>query len=209
MKTHLILILCAAVLAAALSCRDDDTVTPRPKNVQDEDLVLINLELAYNERNFEEFEKLLDEDFVFVFSDVDFNEGKVDFQQWDRDSELASNQKILDPNLPADNRVVSIDLKLDYPPGNWTELPPDENHPTESWYTKTVNYNLVIKTADQWEHRATGEQAQFTIRWGETEGGEHWQIVLWRDDVGSSLALSPGGKTVASSTWGTIKAMYS
>jgi hypothetical protein len=155
------------------------------KDLTEMDHVLINLELAYNERNFQQYDKLLDDGFTFIFSDTDFNEGTVEYDQWDRNAEATSTRNILDPNLAADNRVTSIDLHLTYPEGNWSELPPDENHPDESWYTKTVNYNLVIKTADQWEHRANGLQAQFTIRWGATEDGEHWRIILWRDDVGN------------------------
>jgi hypothetical protein len=208
-------LLVAGLLIAG--CKDDPRYrptgpvdeAPQFENLQDKDDVLYNLALAYNKRNTAEFEKLLDENFVFVFSQDDFNHGIVDVQQWGREAELEASRNIFDPNFPADYRVVNIDLTLNYPEDSWVQLPPDEDHPDESWYTKTVDYNLIIKTHDGWEHRAIGLQAQFTIRWGETEGGEHWQIVLWGDDVGSSQALSPGSQTVASSTWGAIKAKYS
>jgi hypothetical protein len=64
--------------------------------------------------------------------------------------------------------------------------PANEDHPDESWYYQTVDYNLTFKTADDWEHRANGLQAQFTIRWAETDDGDHWRIILWRDDVGGN-----------------------
>jgi hypothetical protein len=187
-------LLVAGLLIAG--CKDDPRYrptgpvdeAPQFENLQDKDDVLYNLALAYNKRNTAEFEKLLDENFVFVFSQDDFNHGIVDVQQWGREAELEASRNIFDPNFPADYRVVNIDLTLNYPEDSWV---------------------LIIKTHDGWEHRAIGLQAQFTIRWGETEGGEHWQIVLWGDDVGSSQALSPGSQTVASSTWGAIKAKYS
>jgi hypothetical protein len=174
-----------------VSCGDDEVTQPPPpriefKNLRNQDDILFNLELAYNERNPLQYIKLLDDDFIFVFSVADFNSGKVKFEQWDRDAEVTCARLILDPNLAADNRIVTIDLKLDYTKGDWEEEPANENHPGESWYTKTAQYDLTMKTADQWEYNARGLQAEFTIRWGETEDGEHWRIVVWRDDVGSS-----------------------
>jgi hypothetical protein len=170
------------------------------------DDVLYVLELAYNERNFAEFEKLLDENFVFVFSEDDFNRGAVPFPSWERTDEIAASQKIFDPNLEGGKRVISIDLRLYYPEGDWTEETANESHPDESWFTKTVEYNLVVKTADNWEHRANGLKAQFTLREDDTTGG--WRIVLWADDFGSYQALSPGAAAVETTTWGIIKAQY-
>jgi hypothetical protein len=121
-------------------------------------------------------------------------------------SELDANEKILDPNLEDDKRVVSITLSLDDGGADWEPEPPNEDHRDETWYIKTVDYNLVTKTADDWEHRALGLQAQFAIRKDESTG--RWQIVKWRDDVASRMALSPGGTAVESTTWGGIKAQY-
>ena len=212
-----ILILIVTVIATGLlisGCGDDPAYRPTPpgnqasnfKNLQNKDDVLYNLELAYNKRNFEEFEKLLDDDFVFILSESDYNSGEVDAPQWDRVRELSVNQQIFDPNLDSGLRVISIDLSLDYSAGNWTPLPPDTNHPTETWYTQTVGYDLITKTADDWEHRALDLNAQLTVRKNDSTG--LWQIVLWRDDVGSQMGLSPGRIAVESTTWGGIKAQY-
>jgi hypothetical protein len=194
-------------------CGEDDPVTPPPqksspyKNLQNKDDILFNLELAYNKRDFEQFEMLLDSNFVFVLSERDYNAGEVDVPQWDRVRELNANQKILDPNLEGDLRVLRIDLTLDYSAGNWAPQPPDTVHPTETWYTKTVDYDLVVNTADNWEHRALGFKAEFTIRQDDATG--RWQIVLWADDVRNPLALSPGREIVDDTTWGRIKSLYS
>ena len=166
--------------------KNDDVNKPKVeyKDLSEKDHVLFNLELAYNERNFSEYDKLLDDSFVFILSEADYNSGEVDVQQWERDREISVNAQIFDPNLnDPDLRVISIDLSLDYAADNWTEQPENEDHPGESWYFKTVDYNLVVKTADDWEHRAIGLQAEFTVRWDDERGW--WRVVLWRDDVGN------------------------
>jgi len=213
MKIVSLVLLSLIVLIALPSC-DSDKVTPPQetqsslyKNLRSKDDVLENLDLAYNKRDFEQFKPLLDENFTFVFSERDYNAGEVDFPHWDRVSELDANEKILDPNLDGGKRVLSIELSLDDGGADWVPDPPNQDHPDETWYIKTVDYNLVTKTADDWEHRARGLKAQFAIRKDESTG--QWQIILWRDDVGSMIALSPGGPAVEETTWGNIKAMYS
>ena len=189
-----ILILLSIIVIAGLttSCIFDPKEQKEPgdppdpvvyKDLTEKDDVLYNLQLAYNERDFVEYQKLLDDNFIFIFSDTDFSSGKTP-EQWNRADEVRVNKKIFDPALPGDNLVISLELSLDYAKENWTELPEKPDHPDESWYTKTVVYYLVVKTADKWEHRATGLKAKFTIRWAQTEEGEHWRTVLWRDDVG-------------------------
>lgn len=167
--------------------------------------VLRNLELTYDQRNYAEYEELIDENFVFIFSDEDFSAGQTP-RLWDRSGELDANQNLLDPNPRGPYRAVYINLRLDYPPASWTEQPPNRDHPGESWYTKTVDYDLIVRTADSWEFRAFSLSAQFTIRYDEPPG--RWRIVLWRDDVGSAMELAPGETTVKETTWGMIKAQY-
>lgn len=190
-----ILILLSLILFAGLttSCildpKEEKTGDDPPapvvfKDLKAKDDILHNLELAYNERAFEEYDKLLDDAFVFIFSPEDFSSGATP-QQWDRNAEVGANSRLLDPQLDDDQRVISIDLSLDYPKDNWTEEPENTNHPGESWYRKTVDYDLIVKTLDSWEHRALRLQAEFTIRWAGTQEDGHWRIVLWRDDVGN------------------------
>ena len=107
----------------------------------------------------------------------------MEFPQWDRVAEVSANENILNANSSADEKVVSIDLSLDYLENNWTEQEPNQDHPDQSWYFQTVDYNLVIKTQNAWEYRTSDKKAFFMIRWAEYDNGEHWRIVLWRDDV--------------------------
>jgi hypothetical protein len=208
------MVLGCAIAAALIitACREDDPVTPPPrqtssyKSLQNKDDVLFNLELAYNKRNFEQFAQLLDDEFVFVLSETDYNSGEVDVPQWDRVRELKANQQIFDPNLSGGRRVIGIELSLDYTDDQWTPEPPDTNHPTETWYKQTVAYDLVTKTADDWEHRALDLQAEFKIRKDDATG--HWQIVLWRDDVRGNGLSSSVRRVVEETTWGSIKSLY-
>jgi hypothetical protein len=194
MTKRSILILLSLIVAAGLttSCildpkeekgGDKDPTPVVFKDLSQKDHVLDNLELAYNERRTDEYDKLLDESFTFIFSEADFSSGEVEFAQWNRADEVGSSEQMLNENSSADDKVVSIDLKIDFPEDSWTEQPANEDHPDESWYFQTVDYNLVIKTQNSWEYRALGKKAQFYIRWATYDKGEHWRIILWRDDV--------------------------
>jgi len=207
MKRPIVIIICIVAALAAWSCDSDKTTPSAPADASrnpTQDDVLHNLELAYNERNITEFEKLLDESFEFYFSEADFNSGAVQFENWGRLDELNTNQRLLDPDNPDPNRVISIDLDLDYLSGEWDPEPPDSVHAGETWYVKNVVYRLVMKTADSWEYRALDLKALFKIR---KDDGGHWRIVEWYDDFDSSrqLGLAP---LVQGTTWGGIKALY-
>jgi len=188
-----ILILLSVVLFAGLmtSCildpkEEKNVDPPEPvvfKDLLERDDILFNLGLAYNERNMTEYSRLLDDSFVFIFSEADFNSGNVTVEQWERAAEVESNTKILHQSNPDPNRVISIDLDLDYVEDNWTEEASPPGFDGETWFGKTVSYRLVIKTADKWEYRALDLKARFTIRWAETDNGDYWRIVRWRDDV--------------------------
>jgi hypothetical protein len=150
------------------------------KDLSEKDHLLFNLELAYNERDMDRYAELLDDNFTFYFSDADYNDPDHPTpQQWNRDTEIGANSRILNRDLPGDNKVVSIDLKLGYVADNWTEEPENQVHPGESWYRKTVDYDLRINTAASWELKALDKKAQFTVRWDEDKG--MWQIVMWHD----------------------------
>lgn len=206
---------CLVTLLATTSC-DSDRVTPAElqkdggvstyRDLEGKDDVPYNLELAYNERNLDQFAKLLADDFVFVFSKADYNNGVVEFPEWSRVAEVDATGRMFDRNLDAPKRVLSIYLKINDNGGEWTPDPPGEAHPDETWYIKVIDYDLVIKTADHWEHRALDLKARFTIR--QDPDSARWQVVLWRDDVDAKVALSPGGAAVEETTWGAIKALY-
>jgi hypothetical protein len=215
MTVRRLLMIAGCVIAAGFfaACGDDLTSPPRPEPIVFKDLtsrddVLFNLELAYNERNIAEYAKLLDEHFVFYFGEWDYRNGTVPFEQWERAAEVESNTKILSQSNPDPNRIISIHLELDYSSGGWIEEPPGGRHLDETWYVKTAVYRLVIKTADQWEYQALGLMAQFKVRWAETDNGDFWRIVEWRDDVRSTAVSRVAGDLDPRPTWGAAKSGF-
>jgi len=123
MKARIALIAAGCLVLAGpllFGCGGDSAYKPPPLDdpppgLQHKDDILFNLELAYNERNFMQYDKLLDENFTFILSEAQYNAGEVDVPQWDRDVEVSKTTQIFSPNLPGDKRVISLDLNLDYP----------------------------------------------------------------------------------------------
>ena len=101
------------------SCSDDDSNPVKPKagyKTLDadgpRDNVLNNLQFAYNDRNISRYDELLDQDFIFYFSEYDFQNGLVTVEYWSRAAEINANKNIFDPNYsnPTQEPVQDIDI---------------------------------------------------------------------------------------------------
>jgi hypothetical protein len=177
------------------------------RDLATQDDVLYNLELSYTMRSIVQFTRLLDDDFVFFFSEADYNEGGVPVS-WDRPSEVGANTNLLDRHLDGPLRATGIDLRLTFTRGEWTEIPQGND---ESWFSKEVEYNITVQTVSGVDYKGNRLKAQFIIREtvpaGETE--TVWQIVRWRD-IGEGYWSfdGPASGAVKESSWGTIKALY-
>ena len=211
MTCRKLLMVAGCVIAAGFfsACSDDSTSPPPSAGVEFKDLqakddVLFNLALAYNRRSTVQLDKLLDEDFIFLFSSQDVIQNGTP-ASWPRTLELDAAGNIFDPTLPDDARVVSIDVRLYYSAGGWLEEPPGGSHPGESWWTKTATYDCVVQRADGFEYRAVSRLALFKIR--RDAGAGHWRLVSWYDDVGAA-AHSPESPAVDDVSWGLIKYQY-
>ena len=184
----------ASLLLSVFSCLDPDEKKPNPpppapppiyQDLTQKDHVLNNLWLAYNKRNYTRYAELLDDPhFTYFFSDEDFASGKTP-EQWGRAADLDSHQKMFNPNTPV-HKVLSIKLKLEYP-AEWIATTPDQGQfPGETWYYKSVSYDLTVVVEAQPEnitYLAQNLKALFTVRQIEKDGKMIWQIVEWRDDV--------------------------
>ncbi len=152
------------------------------------DNVLFNLRKAYVERNIEKYNQLLDAGFVFHFSQADFKDGKVTVEQWDRASEISSTTNIFNRNFskPGVDPISKIDLNLTYTEGDdsWNQVTPEDQqaYPNETWYEKTVRYDLVA-TSGPIEYTGLNIQASFIVRKADVDGNEIWRIISWRDDT--------------------------
>ncbi len=188
------LVLLLALIGFATSCILD----PEPAKIPDdpdpvlfEDLkakddILINLDLCFDTYNPDEYNKLLDEHFVFFFSPADYNSPDDPTpEQWDRDREKSSYTNFWDPNRVED-RITSRFLQLTYQEDNWTEITPDDpvTFPDDdAWYVLRVEYDMSVDLDRDpvLTLLANDHQLEITIRWDEDK--EHYRIVQWRDDV--------------------------
>ena len=185
----LVLVACEGMDPVVVDCQSPPCDSPvRFLPLDERDNLLANLELAYGQRNFEQFRRLLDpSEFIFYFSPTDVFEGNVTNSQWDIAQELASTQKLFDLNPPPGQPYAnSIALDMAWASGDddWQPVIP-ATHPDEVWYEKAVEYFLEVKvgTITYTQNRAI--VALFTMRYTEASGDSVWQIVRWRDDVGN------------------------
>jgi hypothetical protein len=205
---------------SVVSCLDPDQKTPTRRPVQqiayrdltERDHVLHNLELSYNRWDITEYARLLDDtNFTFFFSKADYAGGKTP-ELWDRTEDISRQAKMFDPNYTGNYRVISIRLKLQYPSGSWVVTIPDQNeYPGETWYYKSVTYDLTVVTEARPENitfLTQGLKALFTVRQSEFEGEQKWRIVEWRDDVQMAAFVNGTSAATQESSWGKIKAIY-
>jgi hypothetical protein len=211
------MVLFAALIAAVviLACGSEKTTPVQPPqeefaSLSVKDHVITNLELVHNEFSDTEYDRLLDRDFVFIFSAVDYREGRTP-ELWSREIETRFYRGFFDPNR-SENRVVSRDVVLTDTVEVWHNITPDTLlYPGETWHEKTVAYNVTV-VIDQVDpsgspvELVTGDRyLHLTIRWDATRG--HWRLVRWQDDVrpgaAKRVARIPGG--VPTVTWGYIK----
>jgi hypothetical protein len=148
------------------------------------DNLLENLELSYNQRNFGEFVKLMDNsgEFTFFLGPQDIKPGK---DQWGIGEELGKTQAMFDRDPPAGRpRASNIELDLIFGDEPWQ---PEDSpaHPDETWYSKPVEYVLVVQVAQTTFTQNKSVFALFTARFIDVDGTPTWQIVKWHDDVGN------------------------
>jgi hypothetical protein len=192
MKRFLVPLVCLSALALLFgSCILDPKKEPPPDNggggtfkpLKDKDDVLYNFELAYNNRDINEYTKLTDEDasvYIFVFSPEDFASGKT-AQSWERAQDLEITGKI----FLRGGKTKNLSMNFDYVEGDltWEEATPPAGHEEESWYQKTVSYDLSLEMTNGQIYFAVDSQALFIIRYGfnTIAADTVWQVVQYRD----------------------------
>lgn len=172
-------------------------------DLTDKEDVFWVLENAYNNRNFGEVTRLLDNNFTFFFSPADISNGYTPFQ-WDRAAELSATSHLFDPNYPT-NPIDDISVDIVYSPGPWLGYNPP-SAPSETWYQKTAYYTLAA-TAGEYVFMAFNVEMQLTIRFESSVDGGIWRVVEWRD-VGVVAAETAQTATTEEVTWGHLKALY-
>ena len=140
-------------------CSDDDAVTnpppvPNPKILERKDDVLHNLQLAYNQRNPGEVERILDENFVFHFSPNDVQQGLVANSSWGKDEEMNATTNLL--RAPGASAQIPVGLHASSPieSATWGMI-------------KEIFYNRAAASADA-----------LSLEMSYPEGDEAWQPVV-------------------------------
>ena len=174
------------MVAVFCGCDADRVTPPSPasqnpyKALTSKDDVLFNLQLLYPQYDWVEYNRVLDDDLIFFFSEDDIGEG---FTEFEKEDEIRTLQHMGDNSRA--NAVLSINLNLSYSAGEWTAIEPeDQKYLGETWYQKTVVYNMTVQAETNMTHISTDVKAQFTIREGEdTDGSKIWRIIRWRDAI--------------------------
>ena len=190
-RTVLYITSLVVVVGLTASCIFDPEKTPggeekKPppsyKNLAEKDDVLFNLQLLYPQYDWVEYSRVLDDDLIFFFSDADIANG-IPFTQFNRSDEIRTLQHMGDDSR--DDAVLSINLNLSYSAGEWTAIvPEDQKYAGETWYLKTVVYNMTVQAEPNMTYVSTDIKAQFTIREGEDQDGSKiWRIIRWRDAI--------------------------
>jgi hypothetical protein len=183
--------------------------TPQLKDLTQKEHVLDNIELAYNQRQVQWYNGLLDQNFTFFLSTHDVGGGAP--ASWGRETEISVHTNLFDKNFvgPAPPcQSIKMDLNLDAL--QWTEVSP-ESAPAETWYTTTVYYHFTFQIAPNTFVSDNGTRATFTVRDAGPSGNyaHHWQLVEMRD-LGPETAVVARLAATATepSDIGRVKGMY-
>jgi hypothetical protein len=158
------------------------------KPLDKRDNLLFNLKLAYNQRNIEEYRKLLDYTpgvFIFYFGQDDINRGIAAVPQWGVEVEEATTEGLFQRSAPPGEPLADdVILELTYTEDeeDWFETVP-ETHPDETWYFKDATYRLSVRIGLTTHTQNKDVNARFTVREVEIEGEKVWKIVRWHDDI--------------------------
>ena len=199
-RTILAVLAAAIIMPAFNSCIFDADTAPPPLvppgptylPLNKRDNVLHNLKTSYNQRQIEPYDQLLDDNFIFHFSQADFKDGNVSVAQWGRIDEIGTTANMFDPTYtpPDGSPISSINLTLEFPEGedNWQAVtPPDpQAFPGETWYRKVVLYTLVVEAGEDTFLQANPLPALFIVRFEPAGNDTIYRIVAWHDDLTSS-----------------------
>jgi hypothetical protein len=171
--------------------------------------ILNALEKAYNQRDPNSIDEILDDHFTFFFAPGDVG-GNVP-EQWGRVDEYDVTLRLFNSNHQDDppSFPVATSIEVDLVFNNniqWVEIVP-EDFPDEIWYVATVFYDFVIAfDPDITYISPSGAKSQFIVRAITLGNRTEWRLVEWRDLGGNTVARST--TSVAETTWGSIKALY-
>lgn len=191
----------AIAIASSVSCGDDVVgehfpIPPQRKlDLTKKTNVLNNIEYAYNKKDANTYQQLLDPNFTFFYNESDAN-GQTPVQ-WGYNDEVKTTEGVF-------GAALSIAMDLSWEDGvAWIEHVAG----SETWYDTTVFYHFTIKIGDTTYLPNAGAKAIFTVRNAGTTEKPVWKLVEFRDLGGPSFAAMRVSSTQPT-TWGQVKALY-
>ena len=189
--------------------RVEEKELPPPPKATTARVVMENLERAFNERDKELYETLLDD--AFYFTETDCN---GDLKYWnDKEEELqimgprdGSSQGIFDIYRTIEWSFFqsrrSTELGRDHPTSH--EDDPD-GHPDEDWEVFRGRVEILLLERPD-EGYFVDQVMTFKMRRGD-DG--LWRIVRWMDDpLSTGCDEGPSTKPAGGSTWSSVKATH-
>jgi hypothetical protein len=170
-----------------------------------------NFKRSYREMDYDEYAKLLDEDFIFAFDPRDVGPDRPWHEAtWTRSEELQSAGNMFggEPNLLGQ----FVDgIALDYDAGDLDVSPVDDD-----WQRSILTrvdltvYTTEELTGDQWILRIPGgyEAHLHILETEQTDpwtGESLWKIIRWDDKPPMARQAGP---VVDTTTWGSIKILF-
>jgi hypothetical protein len=215
MKRFLVLSVVIAVAATVIGCGDDEhqiigecfecKCNPEicGRDLSSREDVLQLMEAAYNTRNADYYDALLDNNFHFYFTEGDAAGGMP--QLWDRATELTTVSSLL-IEYPS-HRSTHLDIRTEEGIV-WTEFNPASS-PTETWYSATLYYEFWLEVPPDTYISPPGARAVFTVRDAGPAGdyAHHWQLVEMHD-LGASSVNAASSSATQPVTWGYVKALF-
>ena len=192
---------------------EDNPVSSTPSGLTFRDLsdkvhVLFNLELAWEVMDLAEYEKLLDDAFIFRYTEW-ISAGEWDTREWDKDTEGTVLRKMFGEEPPPSYLEPLTNVRLSFSSSqDWEAVAPQSTPqlPGEMWFERTVGYFLAIEAGPK-TFVAIDRSARITIRFDVTCG--MWKIVLFEDDLEHlSTRARPAAAAKRGTTWGQVKAIY-
>ncbi len=186
-----IILIISAMLFSGCILDPKETPDPPTKpppvwpDLTEKDDVFTYIEMVYEQRAYNKYELLLDENFNFRFGDDDYSSGSTE-RDWGRIPDLKSANNLLNSySHPTYGAVVQIKLSIQPQGQIWTEIPKNDPPFTgETWHQKSFIYQLTATTNTGIELRGFDITAFFIVRQSEVEGVNIWRIVQWNDDIG-------------------------
>jgi hypothetical protein len=171
--------------------------------------VLNNIEYAYDHRDIDVIDELLDAEFTFFFAPGDVG-GQIP-EQWPRTDELqVTNDLFVSNSQPVPTGPVCRSVRVDVGTNDlhWVPITPD-GYPNETWYTTITFYSFIFEMElDQTFVSSPGAKAEFIVRNVGSVAVPHWRLVEWRDSGANFLVSARTVGGTSEKAWGSIKALY-